>query len=117
PHHDRLIQFRAGGDPARPNCTESRTAPSEEEMAPELLRAPAGWTGAPAFIRSFPVPTGRGPVVAAHLDLTAEGLVEATLDGRATGPEVLMPGWTAYEWRLRVITQDVTALIGAPGAV
>lgn len=86
-------------------------------MAPELLRAPADWTGAPAFIRSFPVPDNRGPVVAAHLDLTAEGLVEATLDGRATGPEVLIPGWTAYEWRLRVVTQDVTALIGPPGTV
>lgn len=69
--------------------------------------------GAPRFTRIIEIPRRHGPVVAARLEVTAEGLVEAAIDGVAVGRDVLSPGWTSYQWRLRVITHDVTAMIFA----
>jgi alpha-L-rhamnosidase len=48
----------------------------------------------------------------AVLHVTALGVVEASVNGSPVGDEVLAPGWTSYEWRLRVRSHDVTHLVG-----
>ena len=43
--------------------------------------------------------------------LSALGVVEATIDGQPVSGDLLTPGWTSYEWRLRYSDSDVTALL------
>lgn len=63
---------------------------------------------APRMRRGFAVGPG---LVSARLRLTAHGLVETWLNGERVGAEVLAPGWTAYQARLRYRTHDVTTLL------
>ena len=51
------------------------------------------------------------PVVRARLYATAHGVYEAELNGAAVGDQVLAPGWTSYDHRLRYQTYDVTDLL------
>ena len=50
-------------------------------------------------------------VVKAELEITAHGVFEAFINSKRVSADVLMPGWTAYEKRLQVITYEVTDLI------
>lgn len=68
---------------------------------------------APILRTTFEV--GPEPVADARLRTTAHGLVEAHLNGRAASADVLTPGWTSYEQRLRFAEWDVTDLL-ADGA-
>ncbi len=52
-----------------------------------------------------------GDVRRATLRVTALGVVEASVNGRPVSDEVLAPGWTSYEWRLRVRSHDITHLV------
>ena len=45
------------------------------------------------------------------LHATAHGVFQAYLDGALVGDDVLSPGWSSYEWRLRYNEHDVTALL------
>lgn len=81
-----------------------------------LLRAPGLEGGAPRFRHTFHIAEGHGALVAAVLEVTAEGLVEPRIDGILATRAVLVPGWTSYEWRLRVMTSDVVELLGPPGS-
>jgi alpha-L-rhamnosidase len=60
---------------------------------------------APFLRREFTV---HGPVARARLFTTALGVYEAYLNGTVVGDDVLAPGWTSYEHRLRYQTFDVT---------
>lgn len=62
---------------------------------------------------AFDLDAGHGEVVAARLAVTALGVVEAEVNGTPAADDVLTPGWTSYEWRLRVAEHDVTAMIAA----
>ena len=42
------------------------------------------------------------------LQVSAQGIFEAYLGGRKVGDDVLSPGWSSYEWRLRYREYDVT---------
>ena len=53
------------------------------------------------------------PVMSARLYVSAHGLYAATLNGVRVGDDVLSPGWTSYQHRLRYQTYDVTGLLGA----
>ncbi|MFJ2235050.1 glycoside hydrolase family 78 protein [Streptomyces sp. NPDC087859] len=53
----------------------------------------------------------RGPVRSARLYATAFGVYEAEINGTRVGDDVLAPGWTAYDKRLRHQTYDVTGLL------
>jgi alpha-L-rhamnosidase len=68
---------------------------------------------APLLTTSFALEPGHGDVVSATLLLSALGLVDATLNGSTVGEEVLAPGWTSYEWRVRYRRHDVTSLLAA----
>ncbi|MDR6867450.1 alpha-L-rhamnosidase [Microbacterium resistens] len=69
--------------------------------------------GAPILRRRFEVPADRGAVTSARLLVTAQGIVEPSLDGSRIGRDVLSPGWSAYETRLRVVEHDLTELLRA----
>jgi alpha-L-rhamnosidase len=74
--------------------------------------SPAGdFAGAPLLRTQFAVDDGHGAVTSAELAVSSLGVFEAFLNGRAAGPDVLSPGWSSYEWRLRYRTYDVTELV------
>ena len=114
------VQVRVTGTDG---ITSGWSAPEPVEVG---LLAPADWSAsfitgddpgepgspvpaaAPRMRRDFTVRDG---LTAACLRLTAHGLVQAWLNGVRVGDEVLAPGWTAYQARLRYRTHDVTALL------
>lgn len=67
--------------------------------------------GAPRLRTEIILADGHGPVKSAVLHASAHGVFEGWLNGRPVGDDVLSPGWTSYEWRLRYRTYDVTALL------
>ncbi|HSH78034.1 MAG TPA: family 78 glycoside hydrolase catalytic domain [Herpetosiphonaceae bacterium] len=62
----------------------------------------------PLLRREFDVRAG---VVQARLYVTALGVYEVQLNNVPVGDEVLAPGWTSYQHRLRYQTLDVTDLL------
>jgi alpha-L-rhamnosidase len=71
---------------------------------------------------SLPVPSTRlwhltrnfqvkGDVKSAILYMTSLGVYEAHINGKRVGDQVLAPGWTDYNKRLRYQTYDVTPLV------
>lgn len=66
---------------------------------------------APLLRREFRLEEGHGALTRATLTLTAQGVVEAWLNGRPVSEDLLTPGWSAYEWRLRYASYDVTDLV------
>jgi alpha-L-rhamnosidase len=95
------------------------TEPSTVEVG---LLAPEDWTarfvspraiggiGSPAPILSRTLRL-RDDIASARLYVTAHGVYEASINGRRVGDEVLAPGWTSYQHRLRYQTHDVTGLL------
>nr|WP_216853711.1 family 78 glycoside hydrolase catalytic domain [Phytoactinopolyspora halotolerans] len=71
-----------------------------------------GAVGAPAPVLCREVKLGKG-VAKARLYITAHGIYEATVNGAQVGKDVLAPGWTSYDQRLRYNTHDVTSLLRA----
>ncbi len=66
---------------------------------------------APMFRRELRLETGHGAVASATLHVSSLGVYEARINGRPIGDDVLSPGWSAYEWRLRHRTYDVVGLL------
>lgn len=77
----------------------------------QMIAADEDFAGAPLLRREFSVEEGHGAITRATLTLSAQGVVEAWLNGRPVSDDVLTPGWSSYEWRLRHATYDVTALV------
>ncbi len=69
--------------------------------------------GAPSLRREVTLDPGHGEVVSAWLHASSLGVFEAFVDGVPAGPDVLSPGWSSYEWRLRYRSYDVTSLLSA----
>jgi alpha-L-rhamnosidase len=67
--------------------------------------------GAPLLRSEFGLEDGHGPITRAMLHATAQGVFEAYLNGRPVSDDVLSPGWSSYEWRLRFRSYDVTSLL------
>jgi alpha-L-rhamnosidase len=80
---------------ARP-ITPDHDAPAEQPLPAALLR------------RDF---TLTGPVASARLYITAYGVYTAEINGERVGDQVMAPGWTSYQHRLRYQTFDVTPLL------
>ncbi|KUL33037.1 alpha-L-rhamnosidase [Actinoplanes awajinensis] len=68
---------------------------------------------APCFRTEIDLDTGHGDVVAATLRISSLGVHEARIDGQPVGADVLSPGWSSYEHRLRYLSHDVTGLLTA----
>ena len=84
--------------------------------------APVEWTaamispqedlgGAPLFRHQFNLPGDHGTLTSAVLHMSSLGVFEAYLNGRPVGSDVLSPGWTSYQWRLRYRSYDVLSLM------
>lgn len=67
--------------------------------------------GAPLLRHEFSLDTGHGAVKKATLVLSAHGVVEAWLNGQLVSNDLLTPGWSSYEWRLRYQSYEVTELL------
>ncbi|MEV6288548.1 family 78 glycoside hydrolase catalytic domain [Kribbella sp. NPDC051770] len=79
-------------------------------VTPREIGAPD--SPAPIVTGDFELPEG---IVSARLYATAHGTYVPTLNGSRVGDHELAPGWTAYQFRLRYQTYDVTDLV-RPGA-
>jgi alpha-L-rhamnosidase len=69
------------------------------------------FAGAPLLRKEFGLEPGHGAVRSATLFVTAHGIVEPTVNGIPVSADVLTPGWSSYEWRLRYARYDVTRLL------
>ena len=76
-----------------------------------MIAPDAEFDGAPLLRSEFRPDAGHGEVRGAELTLTALGVVEAWLNGTPVSGDLLTPGWTSYEWRVRYVTYDVTELL------
>lgn len=83
-----------------------------------LVAPDADHAGAPLLRGEVVLATGHGDVTGARLLATAHGVFEAWVAGRRADDDVLSPGWSAYEWRLRYreydVTEHVRAAAGGP---
>jgi alpha-L-rhamnosidase len=71
------------------------------------------FAGAPLLRREVRLAPGHGDVAEATLHATAHGVVNAWINGAPVSDDVLTPGWTSYEWRLRYRSYDVGDLVRA----
>lgn len=67
--------------------------------------------GAPLLRKEVTLDSGHGAVVSAELHVSSLGVYEASVNGVPVGDDVLSPGWSSYEWRLRYRTYDVVHLL------
>ena len=85
---------------------------SAQLISPELPSA--GANGEPVALLRGELELGVDPV-RARLRITGHGLLQVHLNGSVVGDEVLTPGWTSYNTRLRYRTYDVTHLLRSGG--
>ncbi len=70
--------------------------------------------GAPLLRTDVVLDKGHGDVTDARLHVSALGVFEVALNGTAVAEDVLSPGWSSYEWRLRYRSYDVAHLLDGP---
>ncbi|BCY10531.1 alpha-L-rhamnosidase [Actinoplanes sp. L3-i22] len=63
------------------------------------------------------VALGPGTIARATLRISSLGVHEARINGRPVGDDVLSPGWSSYEHRLRYLSHDVTGLLAAENVI
>ena len=78
-----------------------------------MIAPDSDFNGAPHLRREFTLDGGHGTVRKATLLLSAQGVVEAWINGQRVSNDLLTPGWSSYEWRLRYQILDVTDLLDA----
>lgn len=66
---------------------------------------------APQLRREFALESGHGVVATATLYATALGICDVTINGSPASPDLLTPGWSSYEWRVRYAEWDATTLL------
>lgn len=66
---------------------------------------------APVFRREVALDGSHGQVLSATWHVSSLGVFEARINGKPVGEDVLSPGWSAYEWRLRYRSYDVSGLL------
>ncbi|KRE81377.1 family 78 glycoside hydrolase catalytic domain [Arthrobacter sp. Soil764] len=77
-----------------------------------MITPESDFDGAPLLRKEFTLEQGHGGIAKATLRATAFGVYEAFINGSPVAEDVLSPGWSSYEWRLRYRSYDVTALVG-----
>jgi alpha-L-rhamnosidase len=77
----------------------------------KMISPDEDFAGAPVLRTEFALDPGHGEVRQARLHATARGIVSARINGVPVGDDVLTPGWSSYEWRLRFRSYDVTELV------
>ncbi|TWD84248.1 alpha-L-rhamnosidase [Kribbella amoyensis] len=110
------IRVRGTGDWSgwsEPATVEVGLLNSADWTARFVSPSEAGAIGAPAPLVAG-VTELPGDVVRARLYVTAYGVYVPELNGQRVGTDELAPGWTAYQFRHRYQTYDVTDLV-VPG--
>ncbi|MGP5054688.1 family 78 glycoside hydrolase catalytic domain [Brachybacterium paraconglomeratum] len=72
---------------------------------------------APLFRREFALDQDHGAVARATLRVSALGLVEPRMNGQRISDDLLVPGWTSYEWRVQYATYEVGDLLERDNAI
>jgi alpha-L-rhamnosidase len=85
----------------------SQTTWSAQMITPEIDH------DAPLLRRELSLEPGHGEVTSARWLVSAQGVFEAFLAGAPVSSDVLSPGWSSYEWRIRYREYDVTAAVAA----
>jgi alpha-L-rhamnosidase len=67
--------------------------------------------GAPLLRKEIVLERGHGALRSAELHVSSLGVFEATVNGEPVADDVLSPGWSSYEWRVRYRTYDVAHLL------
>jgi alpha-L-rhamnosidase len=67
--------------------------------------------GAPLLRKEVTLDPDHGDVRSAELHISGLGIFEATVNGTPVADDVLSPGWSSYEWRIRYRTYDVAHLL------
>jgi len=119
------VRLRGTSQPAGQEGAEGWSPWSAPAVVEAGLLAASDWTArfiSPRELGKLDMPApilrGRsdlpvGEIAKARLYITAHGVYEAALNGHRVGDELLAPGWTSYDHRLRYQTHDVTALVQA----
>ncbi|HEY7174450.1 MAG TPA: family 78 glycoside hydrolase catalytic domain [Micromonosporaceae bacterium] len=81
------------------------------QFSASMISPDQDFDGAPLLRQEVTLEDGHGAVTHAQLHATALGVFEAFLGGRPVSDDVLSPGWSSYEWRLRYRSYDVTDLL------
>ena len=68
---------------------------------------------APLFRTEITVDSEHGEVESARWLVSAQGVFQAYLGGSPVDDDVLSPGWSSYEWRVRYRDYDVTDTVAA----
>lgn len=76
-----------------------------------MIAADIDFEGAPLFRKQFSLGHDHGTLTAATLKVSAFGVIEPWINGQRVSSDLLTPGWSSYEWRLRYATYDVRDLI------
>lgn len=84
---------------------------TQEKWAARFISPDRAGIEAPRLRKEVDVEAGHGAVMTARMLLSALGVVEASIDGQPASDDLLTPGWTSFEWRLRYSDIDVTALL------
>ncbi len=82
-----------------------------QQWCAQMICPDEDFGGAPVLRTEFRLDPGHGAVLTATLHVTARGVVTARINGQVVGDDVLTPGWSSYQWRLRYRTHDVTELL------
>jgi alpha-L-rhamnosidase len=82
----------------------------------QMIAADDEFDGAPVLRGEFSLAASHGAVTQATLHATARGVFTASVNGVPVSDDVLSPGWSSYEWRLRYRTYDVTELLRSASA-
>ncbi len=91
-------------------------------LDPEEDGAPVDWVaamispvdelgGVLRLRKAFTLPEDHGAPISAWLHASSLGVFEAFLNGSPVSHDVLSPGWSSYQWRLRYRSYDVTGLL------
>ncbi|MGP0030029.1 MAG: family 78 glycoside hydrolase catalytic domain [Acidimicrobiales bacterium] len=76
-----------------------------------LVSPQQDFTGSPLLRRVFTLPDQHGALEWATLHISSLGIFEAFLNGCPVTDDVLNPGWSSYQWRLRYRSYDVMPLL------
>lgn len=79
-------------------------------VSPSTSAGDSGHRPAHLLRAEFEVPDN-GDVVRARVYSSAHGVYDLLVNGKATGDDILSPGWSSYRHRIRYQTTDVTHLL------
>jgi len=85
--------------------------------AASMISPAEDFDGAPLLRKEIALDSSHGKVRSAELHISSLGVFEASMNGTPVGDDVLSPGWSSYEWRIRYRTYDVAHLLQAPSVL